>query len=83
MKIKGRKSNYLRSLGKSQAWQNTRLQILNRDNFRCRVCGSEKNLQVHHKNYSNGGADCQNLSDLIALCADCHKLEHKIKKIKQ
>ena len=77
MKIKGRKSDYLRSLGKSQAWKNTRLQVLDRDNFQCRFCGSEKHLEVHHKIYSNGGADCKNLSDLITLCAKCHRLEHK------
>ena len=46
-----------------------------RDGFKCRVCESEENLQVHHINPRiKGGTDC--LSNLMTLCKDCHEQHH-------
>ena len=45
--------------------------VLNRDGWRCQACGSTKNLQVHHMKRRNQLAD-DAMSNLIALCADCH-----------
>jgi 5-methylcytosine-specific restriction endonuclease McrA len=43
--------NYLDQL-KSPLWQKKRLEIFQRDNFKCRVCESEENqLHVHHLYY--------------------------------
>lgn len=43
------------------------LAVLERDNFRCVKCGSDKNICIHHKNgFSN------NLEDLTTLCRKCH-----------
>jgi 5-methylcytosine-specific restriction endonuclease McrA len=45
--------------------------VLARDNWTCQVCGSRKNLQVHHKQLrSQQGSDEE--SNLITLCAECH-----------
>ena len=33
----------------SDAWNNRRKEILTRDNYECRLCGSLMGLQVHHK----------------------------------
>ncbi len=50
----------------------------------CERCGSDKNLQVHHKNYKN--IFHEEPSDLEILCNGCHFKEHgldkKAKKVK-
>ena len=46
-----------------------------RDGFKCRVCKSSENLQVHHiKGRIKGGSD--RLSNLMTLCKDCHDKYH-------
>ena len=50
-------------------------QVLARDNWRCQVCGSRNNLQVHHQQLrSQQGSDED--SNLITLCAECHAQLH-------
>lgn len=63
---------------KSPMWQKRRLEILNRDNFTCQICGAtDKQLHVHHTIYIPG-RDIWDYDDyrLITLCEDCHKEEH-------
>ena len=65
---------------KDPKWQRKRLEILQRDGFRCQMCGREdKPLHVHHLHYLEGHKiwDYHN-SDLITLCEDCHRREHDI-----
>jgi hypothetical protein len=51
-------------------------QVLRRDGWRCQVCGSRRNLQVHHKELrSQQGADDE--LNLITLYADCHNALHQ------
>jgi len=53
-----------------------RRKILQRDGWRCQVCGIRTNLQVHHLNYrGRGGSDRK--ENLISLCADCHRQVHE------
>lgn len=62
---------------KDPRWQKKRLEILQRDEFSCRICGDEDNeLHVHHKFYIYGNDpwDYDNIH-LITLCADCHENE--------
>lgn len=69
-------------------WKDKRLKILNRDNNRCVYCGSNANLNVHHKYYyayPNGRkVEPWNYPDnaLITLCENCHHKVHKRKKVK-
>ena len=51
-------------------------QVLERDGWRCQVCGSMQQLQVHHLKYRSqlGGDEEQNL---ITLCAECHEQVHR------
>jgi 5-methylcytosine-specific restriction endonuclease McrA len=50
-------------------------QVLERDGWRCQVCGSMQRLQVHHlKLRSQSGADAEH--NLITLCAECHARMH-------
>lgn len=60
-------------------WQKKRLQILDRDGFKCRVCSSaDTTLHVHHLHYVRGRDpwDYGNAS-LITLCEGCHSYEHE------
>lgn len=51
-------------------------QVLHRDEWRCRSCGSRNNLHVHHIWFrSHGGPDV--LWNLVALCSACHDGVHK------
>lgn len=61
-------------------WQRKRLQVLDRDNFRCRVCGNEEeNLQVHHIIYQSNIPWDTDTKYLITLCQTCHEREESMK----
>jgi 5-methylcytosine-specific restriction endonuclease McrA len=53
-----------------------RKQVLRRDGWRCQVCGSRQNLQVHHKQLRSHLGDDDD-SNLITLCAGCHEAQHR------
>lgn len=58
-------------------WQKKRLQILERDQWTCRVCGDKtKTLHVHHTLYKRG-VDPWDADDktLVTLCSACHEAE--------
>lgn len=62
---------------KDPRWQRKRLEILQRDNWTCRQCGStEDTLHVHHHYYEKGKKPWE-YDDriLITLCEGCHYLE--------
>lgn len=64
---------------KHPLWQRKRLEILNRDGFKCRGCGNgEKTLHVHHLKYTRG-RDPWDYPDasLVTLCEVCHETEHE------
>jgi 5-methylcytosine-specific restriction endonuclease McrA len=51
-----------------------RLEILNRDNFKCCLCdGEEVELHVHHLKVHQRTSQCSN-KDLETLCKYCHNL---------
>jgi 5-methylcytosine-specific restriction endonuclease McrA len=52
-----------------------RYQVLSRDGWRCQLCGTMSNLEVHHKTFhSQSGDDSE--QNLITLCAVCHDAVH-------
>lgn len=56
--------------------KNFKSACLTRDGHKCRVCGSENDLETHHiKPKSKGGTD--KLSNLMTLCGSCHEKYHK------
>lgn len=69
-------------------WKDKRHSILERDGYRCRYCGSNGLLNVHHKYYlkypNNKMVEPWEYDDdaLITLCEECHKKSHQKKKIK-
>ena len=59
-------------------WQKKRLSILERDDWRCRYCQSNKStLVVHHLIYEHQFAWEAEDDDLITLCEKCHKEYHE------
>jgi 5-methylcytosine-specific restriction endonuclease McrA len=59
---------------KSNEWQHRRRQVLLRDAYVCRICGSEEDLHVHHLTYDRKFNEP--LYDLVTVCEKCHKLIH-------
>lgn len=53
-------------------WQKIRTERLKIDGFKCVYCGKDKNLQVHHTDYSKGWFHEDPRQDLVTLCKDCH-----------
>lgn len=65
--------NY-KELLKSPKWQKKRLEVFQRDGFKCTFCSdSETQLQVHHLRYHKNPIE-QSISDLVTLCKDCHEI---------
>ena len=59
----------------ADAYEQLRLEVLQRDNWRCQNCGRRENLEVHHRKMrSQGGGDSD--TNLITLCHSCHANEH-------
>ena len=72
--------NYSQKL-RDPRWQRKRLEILNRDNFTCRLCNDfQSTLNVHHLKYSGDPWDADE-KHLVTLCEHCH-LEVEYLKIK-
>ena len=62
---------------KDPRWQKKRLEILERDGWSCKFCGSsEKTLHIHHLFYFKGKDPWEiHNGFLITLCEDCHFAE--------
>ena len=57
-----------------------RTNILVRDGGRCKICGTRRDLEVHHIKYrSEGGTHDED--NLITLCDEHHRLVHSNKKL--
>jgi len=60
----------------SEAYRELCQQVLQRDGWRCQMCGRMQQLQVHHMGFrSHGGSDLE--ANLITLCAICHQEVHR------
>lgn len=71
-----KKEQYIQEL-KDKRWKDKSFQIMKRDGFKCALCGSKHNLQVHHIEYIKGKKAWEHpTSVLITLCEDCHKKVH-------
>jgi hypothetical protein len=49
-----------------------RKKILKRDDYKCHICGSEQNLEVHHMQALVYGGK-SNEENLVTLCDECHR----------
>lgn len=68
-------------LPKDPRWQRKRLEILNRDEFACRICGdTEMELHVHHLVYTRGHKPWEyENKHLLSVCKQCHGYIEQIK----
>lgn len=64
--ISNKYSDYL----KSSKWRKKRLEVLDRDEHKCRMCPNNSLLQIHHITYDR--IFNEDLKDLITLCKKCH-----------
>jgi 5-methylcytosine-specific restriction endonuclease McrA len=49
--------------------------VLERDSWRCQICGAMSQLEVHHVQYrTHSGEDSED--NLITLCHTCHTTIH-------
>jgi len=66
---------------KSPQWQKNRLQVLNRDKWRCKLCKDEETtLHVHHLEYQPKKQPWEYpLSNFVTLCEHCH---HEVEILK-
>jgi len=64
---------------KSPFWQKKRLEVLQRAEWTCEMCGeTEATLHVHHKQYIKGREPWEYESEqLSVLCEVCHDRQHK------
>jgi 5-methylcytosine-specific restriction endonuclease McrA len=67
---------------KDPRWQRKRLEIFQRDNWKCTECGNDKlTLHVHHKEYEGEPWDAPD-DKLKTICETCHaKKSDKILQI--
>jgi len=57
------------------SYESLRQQVLRRDAWRCQLCGTMTNLEVHHKQFrSHSGRDSE--ENLFTLCDGCHSAIH-------
>jgi len=77
-------SNEYAALLLSEEWQTKRKTILERDGNKCRNCGSQEALQVHHRQYHINLQSGEKLPPwqyngryLITLCSKCHQTGHE------
>lgn len=63
---------------KDPRWQKKRLEIMQRDDFKCQMCSrSDIMLTVHHHYYTKDAEPWEYEDQaLVTLCEICHKAEH-------
>jgi 5-methylcytosine-specific restriction endonuclease McrA len=64
-------------------WQRMRLEVMERANFECEICGgADDTLNVHHKIYRKGAAPWEyQAHELQCLCEGCHETFHDLSQI--
>jgi len=76
------KQTYFEKL-KDPRWQRKRLEIMERDGFRCVSCDTDENtLNVHHKIYRKNTDPWDYEDDnFILYCENCHTVLHQEKNV--
>jgi len=77
------KQEYYKLL-KDPRWQKKRLEVMERDEFTCQLCGqTERTLHIHHLKYFKNRNPWEiDNKFLLTLCELCHEEEGKRKLIK-
>lgn len=64
---------------RSDWWKRRRKRALVMAEFKCQVCNSPHQLEVHHRTYTNLGKEED--PDLTVLCGECHSLFHEHRRL--
>lgn len=79
------KEDSYRKLLFDKRWLEKKARIIQRDNYQCKICGSNWHLVVHHKQYhvhKNSGKKFlpweYDNKYLVTLCESCHKKGHDL-----
>lgn len=75
MKISVKNKEEYKAYLNSPRWQAIRKRLYREYEYKCAMCGSPKNLQVHHITYENIGEEKD--EDLTVLCKECHQGLHE------
>ena len=73
-----KRKNYKKYL-LSDEWANLKIDLFNHRGKECEICGSNKNIEVHHNSYKN--IFKEEPEDLDILCRKCHTKKHS-KRVK-
>lgn len=57
----------------SQDWKDVKKKF--KQNF-CEICGTKKNLHLHHLTYRNVELGKERKEDVVTLCSSCHLASH-------
>jgi 5-methylcytosine-specific restriction endonuclease McrA len=68
--------NKYREYLQSSEWANIKIDLIHNRGNKCESCGKIGYVQVHHLTYDR--LFNEEPSDLVLLCAGCHKAEHGI-----
>lgn len=66
----------------SDIWKAKRSERLRIDGYRCQMCGTAKNLRVHHIRYPDV-LGMESVEDLVTLCDRCHEHAHSAEGLVQ
>lgn len=67
---------------KMPQWKEYRDRVFRKRGYRCELCGSDKNINVHHTFYDpKCYAWDYDIRDVRVLCAKCHEKHHKISSL--
>ena len=83
VKIEPRKNKSINKVSKKKitVTQDTYNKVMQRDNYKCRLCGTSLNLQLHHVIYkSEDKSKINDINNCIMLCVEHHALVHSNKK---
>jgi len=78
--------DFAKSFYNSKEWARVRAYVLMRDHYKCTMCGSAADLEVHHIEHLtpaniNNAAITLNDRNLTTLCRDCHFRVHTQDKL--
>lgn len=59
-------------------WQLVSMLAKRKAKYKCQLCGSDENLNTHHRSYKHKGFEIRHMEDLIVLCQDCHSKFHEV-----
>jgi len=67
---------------KHPKWQRKRLEVMQRDGFKCQLCDDDESmLHVHHKSYEKGKRPWEyENKNFVTLCDCCHAVIEACKK---